>query len=362
MIMFSNRMLWVAGVCALAGAVQGQVATTGTVTTLAVTTATVSTTSATQAATKPAAATKGTIALIGERPLNVDKAKGKKHVDIVPLATAALGSSIVDLTTGGLTLDEMLKDIQPVMNAKPTVVVLFAGAADEKSATSDDAQQYALKAMATSLMRNGSRVYVVPSSPALSTLTAANLRIGATSAKASFIETGGEIAGTPYEEALAAIRKAEENPQPIETPAAVVQKTATPVPAPASQVTPSSAAAAAVTPSQTTLPPLGETTGTARVETAKDKKEPSRSGGVFSSPTPARGDDLANQSVGGENEKPKAKDEPTTVTGRQTVSKRGSEAEPAIINMRPLPALKNFEPKRPVMRKDTDRKAPDVAR
>jgi hypothetical protein len=278
--------------------------------------------------------------------------KNKKAVDIVGITTASLGGIVSNHTAANQTADQMLKGVQPIASAKPKVAIVFAGAADEKAATSDDAVQYSIKALASSLQAAGARVYVEPSSPDLSTLMTANLRIGASSANATFIEPGSEIEGAPYRTALAEIVKLELNPAPAAAPTPAPTPSATPTPK--VKVTKTPAAAPSPSPAetpriQTELPSVD--TGTSMTHTPEPKR------GVFAAPTPAKAEDLITAR---ETPKPKADEENTS--GPRRVTKRGPEAEPATINMRPPPALKQFSPQKPVPRKNTDKKAPDLSR
>jgi hypothetical protein len=318
--------------CAVCAAVQGQVATSGT---------------AVQKSAAPGSpATTYTIVLVGETPGGTG-AKGKKqHADIMEITTRTLGGRVHDFTSAGQTLETALKGMQPVLAARPQVAIVFGGAADEKAGTPDEQQQYSVKAIITSLKGAGARIYLVPSSPALATMTGANLRLAA-EPQATFIETGSDIAGRPYEDALEAIALAEQNPKAAATPTPAPSPVATETPRPKPQGT---RAPGTSTELQTSMPSLETTGGTAVSPTPAEKPH-----GVFSAPTPAKAEDLISRPT----PKPVKEEEETTTP--RLVTKRGSDAQ-ATINMRPPPALKNFSPQKPVPRKDTDKKAPDVAR
>ncbi|MGI8905519.1 MAG: hypothetical protein ACR2IE_03395 [Candidatus Sumerlaeaceae bacterium] len=308
----SCRILVLAALCALCVPLRGQSVTTSSKATGA------------SSAQRQQGSTL-TVALVGERPLVA--ANRKKHVDLLAITTHTLGLDVHDFTTNAQVLEEIARESAPVISLKPTIVIVFAGAADEKLGTDDDRQQDWLKSIVNSFTSVATRVYIVPSSPSIGTLTAANLRLAASSTGATFIETGSQISGKPYEEAFQAIRGAEQNPAPTATPATLTERLPQP---------------------RLALPPLDETT----------QSQSSEPKGIFVAPTPASPDELVHKPATGAEQK--AADAETT--GRRTVTKRGAEAEPAIIPMKPLPALKSFSPKRPVPRKNTDKKAPEMAR
>lgn len=331
-------VLMVTGLCALCAAVNGESATSGTVEAKA---------AETTATAKVAAATgQVTVALIGEKPVIAGKGK-KQHPDVAGMARL-LGGKVVDFTEPNQTLEETAKGLATAAGSRPDIAVLFAGAGDEKAGTKDQSQQKALKTIVGSLAGAGVRVYVVPSSPALGPLTTSNLRLSS-GGQATFIETGSQIAGRPYEEAIESISRAEKNPKPAATPMPVVTAT------PAATAARAARASTPVPPVERApqprlaIPPLEETTPVA----AKPGKEPSK---VFAAPTPAKSEDLVLSKT------PVVNETESQTTSSRFVTKRGPEAVPMTINMRPPPALKTFSPVKPVPRNDVNKKAPELAR
>ncbi|MCX7018946.1 MAG: hypothetical protein WCK47_05595 [bacterium] len=148
---------------------------------------------------------------IGERPIFIPEGKSSEPVpDALARSGEILGRALNNQTTTGAKVAAILEQAKALAAQKPAWVTVFCGLADEKARTPDEAHLEALTAIGKTLVAAGARVYFAPSSPSMSAITVANLRIAADASGAMFIDTGTESAGQPYDEVLTRIRKTEE--------------------------------------------------------------------------------------------------------------------------------------------------------
>lgn len=349
-----TKTCWLALALFLMSAWGSRVTAQGTTETLAATTATTASMPAadqgpSEADSKPTR----TVALVGESVMR-KSGRTEREADLTTAAVTELGGRILRFQNGKIPVAEMSTATQMVVKENPDIVIIFAGQGDAEAGTQDEKLQSATKKLAETFVQAGSRVYIAPSDPNLSTAVSANLRMGASQANVSYVDTGSEVAGRAYEDVFATIRRAEDNPAAILTPQPTPAAKLDALPPPADAATTS--VAATVEPDATTL-------------TATPAPKP----GIFSAPTPAaletllpgQADEEKRPSMAEETEATPAgpkRGRPEAGAGRSTVTRRGVEAEPETIEMRPPPALKPFEPQRPVPRKDVEKKAPAVSR
>lgn len=281
-----------------------------------------------------------TLLLLGET-VTLEEGKNRKPVQLDRITTEILGGRVVDFTAPGASLTSISLRMAEVQNIKPTVVLLFAGGADSEAQVSDNDQRNQLTNLAKTLTAAGARVYVIPSALNLDTMVVANLRIASTAAGATYVDAGSDMGGRPYEEALEEVRSLESK---------------APVPSPERVLAPESTGSQQQEATETSLPPL--TDGTASGD------ETTTTQGVFSPPRRATAEKLVASQVGEDgtgDRKQKAAGDTNTTTSPRLVTKRGIDASETI-RMKPMPALKAFNPKRPVPRRDVDRKSPELAR
>jgi hypothetical protein len=162
------------------------------------------------------------ILLVGERAFWGDPVVTPTAGEMVESATSILKGSVESMCERGQTVAALEKKIDSITKDKPTMVIVFAGAADQKAETDDDTVVKTLTAIATKIKEAGIDVYLIPSSPSISAGTSADLRLAATAAGATYIEPGNEIDGRPYEEAfenvVTAMKTPSADPEPKPTP------------------------------------------------------------------------------------------------------------------------------------------------
>lgn len=344
--------------------------TTGPLTADTVTTAAETTVAATSApAATPArddSDTTHAITLLGEKSgLNPESPRKGPLPDLMGAATAVLGSDVTDFTATNITLEKTAEAVKLPTQVQTDVAVIFAGYSDEKTDVSEDAMKQSLRDIASALKKRNPkmRVFLVPSATYVGTLTGANLRLAAQDAGMTFIPLGTEVGGEPFREAMREIASEldpaakdanaarpvateptdnrpeqtlsplQQMPQPPEKPAAL----STPV-VPA-QAAPLSSGQADLKnelqriAGQDDDAPVALTTGT-------------DGGNTTDSETVS----LDGQTTDGLQIPP----------GGQVV-KRGKEAHQEV-NMKPLPALRAFEPQIPVPRIQIEKKEPALSR
>ncbi len=145
--------------------------------------------------------------LFGEAVRWTPDSKRVKPADNLAAASAAVEMQLEDATKAGEKVKDAASRTDAVVAAKPDAVILFTGAADEKANTKDEEFTPALSGLIRRFTGAGIAVFVIPSSPGVGASMIANLRIAATGAGAAFVETGTEIGGRPYFDALGEVKK-----------------------------------------------------------------------------------------------------------------------------------------------------------
>ena len=144
--------------------------------------------------------------LLGERPAWAPDGQPFVAAAMATTCSAILGMDVVDMTVPAETVAQAVARTESIWKEKPNVVILFAGGADEKAGTNDDGLRDSLKKLGLSLAQGKVAGFVVPSSTALRAGTSGILRVGATGASLTYVETGATLRGEPYEEAMGEIR------------------------------------------------------------------------------------------------------------------------------------------------------------
>lgn len=288
-----------------------------------------------------------TIVLLGEKVSqeNPDSATGP-FPELAELTRTTIGGRVVDLTTHGLTIEDISRTIGKAVIQRPDVVIVFTGFTDEKKETEDQAQRDALATVVEGLEKSGAKIFLVPASTTVGAMTSANLRLVATELGVYFVPIGTEVGGQPFIDAFTSVNEylaapPEEAPAPVEAPAP----------------------ATAVTIQGGKISGPGSAPAEAKVETYDSKKAAiqkeldriaGQSGdeGILPSleDTVITTESLLNAQPAG-----------TTIPEGGTLTKRGKEAQESI-NMRPLPAVKAFRPSIPVPRNRLDTKEPGLSR
>ena len=149
--------------------------------------------------------------MIGERPQVTSDSNKPEWLDIAPLAAGLLGSEISDQTTkSGQLATATLEYAKAMAPWKPKTVVVFTGSADQKAATPEEQHTATLQSIVKVLSDAGAAVYIVPSTPSLRAGVSFNLRKAANESGATYIETGTEIMGKPFDEVFTEVHKAED--------------------------------------------------------------------------------------------------------------------------------------------------------
>lgn len=322
-----------------------------TVTTAAETTATAAT--PTPKAASDDADTTHAITLLGEKSgLNPESPRKGPLPDLMGAATALLGSDVTDFTATDITLEQTADAVKLETQVHTDVALIFAGYADEKKNLSDKAIKQALQEIADGLKKRNPkmRMFVVPSATYMGTMTGANLRLAAQDAGMTFIPLGTEVGGEPFRDAMREIAAelnpaakdaradqpaAPEQPEQPEQELSPLQQTPPPPEKPAPISTPAVSAPATLrSPGQADL-----------------KTELQRIAGETDDQPVAQTTATAAETTSTELQIP---------PGGQVV-KRGKEAQQEV-NMKPLPALKAFEPQIPVPRVQVEKKEPALSR
>ena len=291
-----------------------------------------------------------TVLLVGDPVSSLQTGKKAEHSDTQAETKQVLGGNIIDKTTTGALVGELASKAADYKQQHPKIVIVFAGLADEKAKTPDDAQQQSLTLLINALAHDGTRVYLVPSSTQLSAGTNANLRLAASQSNGTYIDLGTEIGGHPLQEALNSIH-ADLNRAGSKQPIDIIM---TPVPAPESAILQApvpSANPAGTQPAQTYTE-----------QRASLSNELSHiAGEVDSAPSAGTSEPLDGFSAP-QKTLVEVGDSASSVSqdGSQVV-KRGAAAQETI-NMRPLPPVKAFRPQLPVPRNEINKKEPALSR
>lgn len=276
-----------------------------------------------------------TVLLLGEIP-EIEEGRDRKKVLLSGMSGSLLGGRVVDMTSKDASLTSVSDQLADAAAVDPDIVLLIAGAAEAEAKTTDQEQQELITRIASTLSDKGARVYVLPADLNLDTLIVANLRIAGSSAGAQYVEPGSEMTGRPYEQALEEIRNLEQDAQ--RTPTVPKNQVATPE-----------------VEMETTLPPIQPG--------AEGAREIEPTPGIFSPPRRASTDSLVSSGVGEDGMTTSTFSEESSASSEnpRIITKRGAQATETL-RMRPMPALKPFEPKRPVPRLDVERKEPGLSR
>ncbi len=310
-----------------------------------------------QSPTSEISETTHTIVLLGDKAgFNPDSPRRAPYPELIAATEAKLGVNVADHTSAGLTLADTLNMIQSAPQVQADIVVIFGGIADEVAENNEDQMRENVVLIATELRQRNPemRIFLVPSATYLGTLFSAYLRLAAIDANITFIPLGTEVGGQPFREALAEVAL-EINAAPAEPAEETVTTDAQPDPVldAGSQATTHSGTFVSTSPA----PP------TYLEERANLRRELGRIAGdtTDSSIMPLNVEQLSTQTL---TQSPDQASNQTTgpvIPPGGRITKRGTEAQENI-NMRPLPALKAFEPQVPVPRNQIDIKEPALSR
>jgi hypothetical protein len=160
-------------------------------------------------AAEAAASTSQTVVLLGERPRTQRAGKEALVADIDTIASSTfVGKRIVNMTREKEAVRETLARAEAIVRSKPAVVIIFTGSADEAAGGDDENLRKDLVALVRTFAKEGSEVFLIPSSTSVGADICANLRLAAEDAAVHYLEPGTDIGGNAYSQALRDVAKA----------------------------------------------------------------------------------------------------------------------------------------------------------
>lgn len=321
----------------------------------AVTTTTISTPD--QTTNSEVSETTHAIVLLGDKAgFDPGSPRRAPYPELMAATEARLGVDVADYTSVGLTLADTLNMIQSAPQVQADIVILFGGTADETAENNEDQMRENVVLIATELRQRNPemRIFLVPSATYLGTLFSAYLRLAAIDANITFIPLGTEVGGQPFNEALAEVALELDSVSPeTDEEIAATETQPEPVVEEDSEATTDSGTFVSTSPA----PP------TYLEERANLQRELGRIAGDTSDSgiMPLNVEHLSTQTL---TQSPDQASNETTgpvIPPGGRITKRGAEAQENI-NMRPLPALKAFEPQVPVPRNQIHIKEPALSR
>lgn len=290
------------------------------------------------------------IALLGEvvGANESSPAKGP-FPDLASLTTGTLGGEVTDLTTPGLTMEQLVQQAKSTSLGTPDVTIIFTGFTDGENRTADETQRLGLKQTVAALrgLNKNMKIFLIPASTSVGAITSANLRLTASETDAIFVPIGTEVGGQPYQDALEAVRAELTTPNNEGVSTAQSQtEAATSVIVRGDQVTAPSSQSDAT----------GPDFEAQKADLQKELDRIAGQAGDASLTLPSL-EDAATTSFAGH-----SATGTTTVPEGGTLTRRGVEARDESIQMKPLPAVKAFRPQIPVPRNEVDVKEPALSR
>lgn len=331
--------------------------TTGTATQeTAVTTSTAS--AADQPTSPETSETTHAVILLGDKAgFNPDSPRRAPYPELLTATETRLGGNVADYTSVGLTLASTLDMIQSAPEVQADIVLLFGGLADEAAEIKEDQVRENVVLIATELRQRNPemQIFLIPSATYLGTLFSAHLRLAAIDADISFIPLGTEVGGHPFDDAFdeIALELESTSSEADEQTAPSPELESEPVLEADSEATADSGSFVSTSPA-----PPGYLEQRANLQ-----RELGRIAGDTSDSSimPLQVDQLSTQALTQPPAQTSSETTGTVIPPGGQITKRGAEAQENI-NMRPLPALKAFEPQVPVPRNRIDIKEPALSR